>query len=65
LKPHIIEESPFDARIKVNAAVTWVKPVLVCNVKYTEKTRDGMLRHPVYQGLRIDKSAKQTGQEAR
>lgn len=33
----------------------WVKPVLVCTVDFTEITRDGLLRHPVFRGLRSDK----------
>jgi bifunctional non-homologous end joining protein LigD len=32
----------------------WVEPVLVCEVDYTEWTRDGRLRHPSYKGLRDD-----------
>lgn len=40
------------------AAVTWVKPVLVCEVKYQELTSDGIMRHPSFQGLREDKNAK-------
>ena len=35
---------------------TWVKPKLVAQVSFTEWTRDGHLRHPVYLGLREDKS---------
>lgn len=62
LKPYIRSTSPFEEKVKVNDAVTWLKPVLVCNIKFTEKTRDGMFRHPVFQGLRIDKTAKQTGE---
>jgi bifunctional non-homologous end joining protein LigD len=61
LQPYVRDTSPFTERVKVNASVTWLEPVLVCNVKFTEKTRDGMLRHPVFQGLRIDKSANETG----
>ncbi len=49
------KKSPFAQEIKVNDVVTWIKPVLVCNVKYTEWTRDKQLRHPVFMGLRIDK----------
>lgn len=49
------KKSPFSQKIKVNDAVTWIKPVLVCNVKYTEWTKDKQLRHPVFMGLRIDK----------
>jgi len=35
----------------------WLKPKLVCEVEYTEWTRDGRLRHPSFQGLREDKPA--------
>jgi bifunctional non-homologous end joining protein LigD len=34
----------------------WVKPAMVCQVRYTEFTRDDRLRHPVFIGLREDKS---------
>jgi bifunctional non-homologous end joining protein LigD len=57
LQPLITEKAPFGERIPLHSKVTWVKPVLVCNVKFTEITSDGILRHPVYQGLRIDKAA--------
>ena len=36
----------------------WLEPKLVCEIKYTEWTRDGRLRHPSFQGLREDKPAK-------
>ncbi len=32
----------------------WVLPRLVCEVQFTEWTKDGRLRHPSYQGLRND-----------
>jgi bifunctional non-homologous end joining protein LigD len=35
----------------------WVEPKLVCEVKYTEVTPEGRLRHPVFEGLREDKPA--------
>jgi bifunctional non-homologous end joining protein LigD len=34
---------------------TWVEPELVCEAKFTEWTRDGKLRHPVFVGMREDK----------
>ncbi|KJS18467.1 MAG: ATP-dependent DNA ligase [Peptococcaceae bacterium BRH_c4b] len=34
----------------------WVKPLLVCTVNYLTTTAEGYLRHPVYRGLRWDKS---------
>ncbi len=40
------------------AACTWIKPTLVCQIKFTEWTRDGKLRHPVFLGLRDDKAAR-------
>ena len=48
---------PFAADISVakEKEVTWVKPVLVCEVYYSEWTRDGHLRHSVFKGLREDK----------
>jgi bifunctional non-homologous end joining protein LigD len=44
--------------------VTWVKPELVCQVRFTEWTDDGMLRHPVFLGLRHDKAAREVVREA-
>lgn len=32
----------------------WVEPALVCDVDYTQWTREGRLRHPSYKGLRDD-----------
>ena len=39
------------------ATVTWVKPKLVCEISYREKTKDGAVRHPSFKGLREDKNA--------
>ena len=35
----------------------WVKPIVVCEVKFTEWTRDDRLRQPVFLGIREDKNA--------
>jgi bifunctional non-homologous end joining protein LigD len=47
---------PFAAAVPREHARTavWVEPALVCDVDYTEWTRDGRLRHPSYKGLRDD-----------
>ena len=37
----------------------WVKPSMVCQVKFTEWTRDDRLRHPVFLGIREDKNASE------
>ena len=44
-------------------AVHWVKPILLCEVSFTEWTADGRIRHPSFQGLREDKSASQVKKE--
>ena len=43
--------------------VTWVEPSLVVEVSFAEWTRDGLLRAPVYAGLREDKPAAQVRRE--
>ncbi len=43
--------------------VTWLRPELVVQVRFTEWTRDGHLRHPVFLGLRDDKSARSVVRE--
>jgi bifunctional non-homologous end joining protein LigD len=44
--------------MKDEAVTIWVKPALVAEVKFTEWTSSGELRHPVYLGLRADKRAE-------
>jgi bifunctional non-homologous end joining protein LigD len=51
-------KSPFAGRVKDEAVTTWVKPSLVAEVKFTEWTTKGEMRHPVYLGLRTDKRAE-------
>ena len=47
--------SPFKQRVKDEATTTWVKPKLVAEVKFTEWTSGGEMRHPAFLGLREDK----------
>lgn len=46
----------------------WVEPQLVAEVTFTEWTREGILRHPAFEGLREDKAVtdvvRETPQEA-
>ncbi|TDQ10031.1 DNA ligase D [Pedobacter metabolipauper] len=73
-KPIITDESPFDEIPDVNkpsrfrpnppkAKATWLKPKLVCEVAFTEVTADGVFRHPSFQGMRIDKNARDVTRE--
>ena len=45
---------PFAATPRTNEKPHWVQPTLVAEVKFTEWTADGKLRHPTYLGLRDD-----------
>lgn len=55
LQPLKLKTSPFNKKIKTNAPVTWVKPEIVCEIKFTEITKEGILRHPVFLRIRNDK----------
>lgn len=55
LKPLIQTKSPFDEVIKTNAPVTWIKPIVVGEIKFTAWTTDNKMRHPIFLRLRIDK----------
>jgi bifunctional non-homologous end joining protein LigD len=48
---------------KADGPITWVKPELVAQVKYTERTSDGILRAPVFMGLRDDKKPRDVHSE--
>ena len=49
---------PFVQKPKTDAPAHWVTPTLVAEVGFTEWTRDGQLRHPVFVALRSDKEAR-------
>lgn len=58
-----IAKSPFDNNVKLNMPATWIKPKLLCEVSFTEWTQDNIMRHPVFEGLRMDKEAKEVKKE--
>lgn len=49
----MVDVDPVEAK-----GAIWVQPQLVAQVKYTEQTKQGRLRHPVFLGLREDKEAQ-------
>jgi len=55
LRPLETTTCPFVPKPKTNERPHWVTPSLVAQIKFTEWTADGKLRHPVYLGLRDDK----------
>jgi bifunctional non-homologous end joining protein LigD len=52
------DHSPFASHVETNEVVQWIKPELVCEVKFSEWTDDGMMRQPVFLGMRKDKNPK-------
>jgi len=50
--------SPFSKEVSERGA-KFVAAKLVAQISFTERTKDGKLRHPVYLGLRDDKSARE------
>lgn len=67
LKARETEKPPFlEVPRAIRGRARWVKPDLVAEIAFTERTRDGLLRHPVFQGLRADKQARDvTGADRR
>ncbi|CAN5126032.1 DNA ligase D [soil metagenome] len=60
LKARRIPKSPFvDVPRDILRQALWVKPELVAEIAYSERTADGFLRHPAFVGLREDKPAKE------
>ncbi len=48
-------KSPFINKPKTNTPAVWLKPELLCEVEFSEWTDEGMMRQPVFMGLREDK----------
>jgi bifunctional non-homologous end joining protein LigD len=57
LEPLSVKTSPLtEAPSELGRRARWVEPRLVVQVRYTEMTDEGRLRHPAYLGVRDDKS---------
>ncbi len=73
-KPFITKVTPFTQLPDINkpsrfrsnpphAIAVWLKPELVCEVSFTEMTTDGIMRHPSFEAMRIDKKANDVTKE--
>ena len=73
-KPYLINTPPFAKMPDINkpsrfqhnpphATAVWMKPELVCEVSFTEMTTDGIMRHPSFEGMRIDQKAEDVTSE--
>jgi bifunctional non-homologous end joining protein LigD len=63
LAPLIKDQPPFAREPRTNMPVTWVAPRLVCEIKFREWTSEGLMRQPVFLGLRDDKPARRVVRE--
>ena len=63
LVPLITDKKPIPEKVPDLGKTTWVKPKLVAEVKFTEWTSAGEMRHPVFLGLRTDKRATEVIRE--
>ena len=57
MQPLRTDKKPFDQKVRYDSTTTWLIPKLVSEVKFTEWTSEGEMRHPAFLGLRIDKKA--------
>jgi bifunctional non-homologous end joining protein LigD len=57
LDPLVQSACPFRKKPPTNAPVHWVAPKLVCEVRFQDWTDDGVMRFPIFIGLREDKPA--------
>jgi bifunctional non-homologous end joining protein LigD len=58
LEPIIVSSSEC-AGVPHGRGHVWVKPEMVCEVKFLEVTDDGLLRHPVFMRFRDDKTPEE------
>ncbi len=63
LAPLETPHCPFAARPDANGKAHWVRPNLVAEVKFAEWTSAGILRHPVFLGLRDDVAVRKVKRE--
>jgi bifunctional non-homologous end joining protein LigD len=57
--------SPFAGPVKTNERAHWVDPQVVVEVKFSQWTADGKLRHPIFLGVRDDKGPRDVRVESR
>jgi bifunctional non-homologous end joining protein LigD len=65
LKPLVVERAPIEGKVSgssrwggpKNPTFTWVRPQVVVEVAYKERTKEGQLRQSSFLGIRRDKPA--------
>ncbi len=64
LQPLSQKKCPFKIKPPEDTPISWIKPVLVCEVTFTGWTNAGIMRHPVFLRIREDKAAKEAVRES-
>lgn len=55
LRRLVVATPPVTGDLPHGPGVSWCRPALVAQIRYSERTPDGALRHPLFLGLRGDK----------
>lgn len=58
-----IDRSPFSVKVPATRDTNWVRPEAVCEVDFHNWTSDGRLRQGRFEGLRLDKPAREVVRE--
>ncbi len=59
MQPLAQAKSPFAERGPTGRGHHWVEPKLVCEVRFSDWTHDGGIRHPAFLGMRTDKKPEE------
>lgn len=62
-QPLVTSTCPIHPAPTTNEPAEWIKPKLVAEIEFTEWTADGSMRHPIFVGLRQDKTAEEVSRE--
>ncbi len=54
LEPGVVDAPAFNDPPPIARLIYWVEPSLVCHVRFSEWSRDGFLRFPIFSALRPD-----------
>jgi bifunctional non-homologous end joining protein LigD len=63
LVPLITDNKPIPEKVPDLGRTTWVTPKLIAQLRFSEWTAAGEMRHPVFVGLRTDKKAAEVVRE--
>ncbi|MDQ3073603.1 MAG: DNA ligase D, partial [Bacteroidota bacterium] len=59
MKKLTVKTAPAAEKLPKTKDITWIKPKLVVELSFSEWTADKTMRHPIFRGMREDKSPKE------